>query len=212
MMIPVPELVKKHGIKVTGVLHIGGSEAQEREEYRLMGVDEVLWVEAIPSVFEKLLENIKDYPSHGAINACLSDEDGKNVEFNISNNGAQSSSFLKLGVHKEIHPEVSYVDTIQLKTDRFDTLIKHIGIDISRLNMLSCDTQGAELLVLQGMGEYLGQFDCALLELNKRETYIGCALVEDVDYFMLRNGFERVETGAWVGDSWTDGFYKKVYE
>ncbi len=62
-------------------------------------------------------------------------------------------------------------------------------------------------MALKGMGNYLKQFSCALLEINKREVYQGCALVEEVDAYMAQNGFRRVETGKWVGDSWTDGFY-----
>jgi hypothetical protein len=45
-----------------------------------------------------------------------------------------------------------------------------------------------------------------------KETYKGCMLIEELDYFMLQRGFERVETGEWVADTWTDALYIRKYK
>lgn len=209
MMLPFKELLNKHNVSLNGILHIGGSIGQERDLYKECGATEVIWIEAIPSVFEELKNNLLPYPNQVALNICVGDEDGKEVVFHISNNESQSSSFLELGHHAIIHPEVRYVDHISMKTERIDTLFNLLERDISKLNFLNIDLQGSELMALHGMGKMLKQFDYAIIEVNKKETYIGCALIEDIDYFMLQNDFECVELGQWVADTWTDAFYKK---
>jgi hypothetical protein len=36
-------------------------------------------------------------------------------------------------------------------------------------------------------------------------------LIPDLDYFMMQRGFERVETGDWVADTWTDALYVRKF-
>lgn len=203
MLIPLDYLINKYEFKPKGILHLGGSYAQESDAYNQVGIDEVLWVEAIPDVFEQLKRNVSKYPNNKCFNACIGDEDGKEVIFNVSNNECQSSSFLKLGYHQFIHPTVKYVSSFNTKTIKADTLFKDYSF--GKGWFLNADLQGAELHALRGMTNILPSFDFIYLELNKRETYEGCALVDDVDKFL--KDFKRVETGFWVGDSWTDGFY-----
>lgn len=203
MMIDFKYLWQKYKIKCTGILHVGSSTAQEAETYSELGVPEVIWIEAIPNIFEQAKLNIAKYKNNFAINACVSDTDGVNVVFNISNNESQSSSYLQFGEHLKIHPTVKYVSSIECTTVRLDTLLRYY--DISSINFLNFDIQGAELDALKGMGDLLEQIDYAYLEVNKRATYIGCPLVEEIDAFL--SDFTRVETGQWVGDCWSDSLY-----
>lgn len=205
MMIDFEYLFNKYNIKATGVLHCGASTCQERDVYEKLGVGEVIWVEAIPDVYEQAQLNLRGYENQIVLNACLADESDKIVKFNVSNNEAQSSSFLELGVHKTIHPEVHYTQQLEMVTIRLDDLLE--DYDTGELNFGNFDLQGAELLAIQGMGDLIHQFDYMYLEINKKETYINCALVEDVDLYLSDFGFERVETGQWVADTWTDALY-----
>lgn len=203
MLIPFDYLFEKYNISCTGLLHCGASYCQERDMYERLNIPEVFWVEAIPEVYEQGLINLRNYKKQFILNACVSDEDGKDVVFNISNNESQSSSFLELEHHLKIHPEVRYVDSIKLRTVRLDTLLT--GFELSRINFGNFDLQGSELLALKGLGELIKYFDYFYIEVNKKETYKGCALVEDIDNFL--SDFERVETGEWVADTWTDALY-----
>jgi len=205
MMLPFADLVSKYKMNITGVLHCGANEGQERALYDQLINGEVLWIEAIPFVFEKLKENIKDYPKQTAIKACLSDEDNKTVAFNISDNEAQSSSMLEFGVHETIHPNVHFIDCISLKTTRLDTLFYLLERDISKINFLNLDLQGSELLALKGMGTLLNNIDYVITEVNAVETYKGCALMGEIDEFL--SNFVRVETGQLVGGAWSDALY-----
>lgn len=208
-MISFDYLVNKHKLDIKGVLHLGASTGQERNEYDNYCKGDVLWVEAIPTVYLELVKNIEPYENQRAFNACLSNVDDDEVVFNISNNESQSSSILELGVHMDIHPEVHYVDQIKMKTKRVDTLFK--GYSFKNINFLNVDLQGAEHLAIEGMGDLIKHFDYALLEVNMQETYRGCMLIDDLDYFMMQRGFERVETGDWVANTWTDALYVRKF-
>jgi FkbM family methyltransferase len=167
----------------------------------------MVFIEAIPDVYEKLKVNLSGYENAMAVNACLSDEDGKEVDFNISSNEGQSSSFLQFGTHKTAHPDVTFVDQIKLTTKRLDTLIDELNLNIHEFNFLNMDLQGAELLALRGLGDYLRYFKYAYLEVNEKELYKGCALVEDIDLYMLGFGFRRAETMMLKHWGWGDAIY-----
>lgn len=209
-MISFDYLVNKHKLDIKGVLHLGASYGQERNEYDNYCKGNVLWVEAIPSVYEKLLENIAPFKNQMAFNACLSNVNGQEIVFNVSNNESQSSSMLELGTHLVIHPEVHYIDQITMKTTRADKLLE--GHDFTNINFLNVDLQGAEHLAIEGMGDLIKNIDYALLEVNQKETYKGCMLIDDLDYFMMQRGFERAETGDWVADTWTDALYIRKFK
>lgn len=213
MMIDFGYLFQKYNIQSKGILHLGASTGQEAPKYKELGIDRVIWVEAIPDVYQQLLKHLRDIGcEEGAscINACISDESGKEVEFHISNNEAQSSSFLELGYHKIIHPTVEYIDTIKLHTLTVPVMLRRNGLNLDGIDFLNADLQGAELLAIKGMGATLSLFKYLYLEINKRDTYVGCATVEEVDKYVGEYGFKRVETGQWVADTWTDALYERL--
>jgi FkbM family methyltransferase len=210
MMIDFDYLFQAHNVKATGVLHLGASEGQEMSTYRRLGMKPVVFVEAIQSVYVKLLQHLLTYPEATAINECVSDVDGQEVIFNVSNNDAQSSSFLELGHHKVIHPSVHYIEQIKMTTKTVVTIVREYGIDLSEINFLNADLQGVELLALKGMGALILNFKYLYLEVNKKPTYIGCAHVDEIDLYVADYGFRRVETGTWVADTWTDALYERL--
>lgn len=209
MLIPFQTLLRKYRIKPTGILHIGASTGQEANDYLSAGIGNVIWVEAIPEVYAQLKQRISTVPGMKAINECIGDEDGKEVKFNISSNRGESSSFLELGTHAVVHPDVTYVSSFKTQTKRIDTLMKEAGLSVTDYDFLNIDLQGAELMALKGMGPELHKVKYAYLEINKAELYIGCPLVEDLDAYLSGFGFTRVET-AWAGNTnWGDGFWIK---
>lgn len=210
MMISFNYLFQKHNIKPTGVLHLGASTGQELATYIQFGMKPMVFVEAIPSVYEQLKRNISGCLEAIAINACIADEDGKEVVFNVSNNEAQSSSFLELGHHKVIHPEVHYVEAINMTTKTVASIVRENNIDLSKFNFLNADLQGAELMALKGMGSLILYFKYLYLEVNMTDTYVGCPHVSEIDEYVTEYGFRRVETGNWVAESWTDALYERL--
>jgi len=79
--------------------------------------------------------------------------------------------------------------------------------NIDNYNFLNIDVQGYELEVLKGSQKTLDCIDYIMTEVNSEEIYKDCAIIEELDTFLTRFGFERVET-VWV-DGWGDAFYVK---
>jgi FkbM family methyltransferase len=207
MLIDFRELFPKYNIKPKGVLHVGANVGEEAQVYDELGIKNVVWIEANTEIFHKLLNNVGGY-GHNCFNVCISDKEGEPVTLHISNNGSQSSSILELGTHKIAHPEVHYIKDVEMKAQRLDQML--ILWDILKdSDFLNIDLQGAELKALRGMGDRLNQFKWAYLEVNQAELYKGCALVEEIDTYLLGFGFKRVET-KWCGNTgWGDALYIK---
>lgn len=206
MLIDFRQLFPKYGIAPKGVLHVGANVAEEAPVYDELGIKNVIWIEANNNLISKLSENVGKY-GHQVIHECVGDINGEEVVFHISNNAGQSSSMLELGTHKTAHPEVHYIEDVRMKMTRIDAL--PIAPGFKEFDFLNIDLQGAELKALRGMGDLLHQFKWAYLEVNKEELYKGCALVEDIDMYMLGFSFRRAET-KWCGNTgWGDALYIK---
>ncbi len=208
MLINFTYLLEKYNFKPKGIFHIGASHGEEMEEYLKNGIERQIWIEAIPEVFAKLEEKMLPYNMAIPINACISNEIGKKVQFNITDNEGQSSSFLPMGTHTVEHPTVKVVKTIELITTTADTIVEQYGFDVGCYDFLNIDLQGAELLALQGFKNNLKHINYAYIEVNERELYKGCPLVEEIDQFMLKNGFEAIEVGMTTW-GWGDKFYMR---
>jgi 2-O-methyltransferase len=143
--------------KVPGVVHVGANSGQERNTYRDFGL-RVVWVEAIDEVFSELVKNISDHPKQKAFCALLTDQDDAEHQFHIASNEEASSSIYQLGCHVDIWPEVSYLSSRTLRSQRLDSLFRQEGIIPSDYPALVMDVQSAELLVLKGAGQMLRKF------------------------------------------------------
>lgn len=214
MLIPFSEIVNRYQIKPTGVLHIGASTGQELEAYLAAGIERSIWVEAIPEVYAQLADKLSKHSlitsqKAFAINACISDVDGKEVDFHITDNEGQSSSMLELAYHKVVHSNVHVERTIKCVTKTMDSIIQNYCFDLAKYDFLNIDLQGAELLALKGMKENLHKIRYAYIEVNEKELYTGCALVKEIDQFLAGYGFHRAET-KWTDCGWGDAFYIKA--
>ena len=74
-------------------------------------------------------------------------------------------------------------------------------------NFLNIDIQGAELLALKGMGDLIKEYDYLYLEVNSEEVYMGCGLITEIDIYLEKYNFKRVETKWWGNAGWGDAFY-----
>lgn len=208
MLIPFDTLTQRHKFKPKGVVHIGGSTGQERFFYANAGIENVVWIEAIPDVFNQLKANVSCYPNNIALNACISDKDYQNVVFNISSNGGESSSIFNFQEHSNFHPDVTFIDKIRLTTIRVDSLFIAKGIDVRNYDYLSLDIQGSELNALKSMGDMLRLFKYVYVEVNKIPLYENIPLVGEIDAYLAEFGFEPVDE-KYTGAGWGDKFYIK---
>ena len=200
MLIPLHDLVKKYNIQFKGVLHVGAHECEELNDYeRYIQRNQILWVEALP---DKVQFCKQKYPNVLIENAIVSDT-VESVRFNVSNNG-QSSSILEFGLHSTFHPHVHYVSSFESETKLLKDVISKYNINY---NFLNFDIQGAELKALKGMEEYLNKVDYLYTEVNSDYVYKDCALIGELDEYLLKFGLVRVETKWCENFRWGDAFY-----
>ncbi len=174
---------------VKGVIHVGGNYGQEREHYAKHDLP-VVWIEPIPEIFEKLEANIAPYPKQIAIRALVTDKSGKEYEFNVSNNFG-ASSILDLKMHKDIWPTIEFTKTIKIKSKLLPEILDEAGIDISNYDALVMDTQGSEMLVLEGAEPILNHFRYIKTEAADFEIYEDCCQLSDIREFVSKRGYSR---------------------
>jgi FkbM family methyltransferase len=211
MLIDLLQLREKYQIYPKTVLHVGAHKGEELLLYETLGVKNVYWIEANQKLADELscLEMICDLeglPTKSYIEcAVISDKDGQEVEFNISNNN-QSSSILELGEHSSLFPDVFYSQKEKRTTSTISSVLKKFGNP--QIDFLNLDIQGAELLAMKGFKE-LADVQFVYTEINSREVYKGCALVEQIDEYLLPLGLIRAETAFWNDHPWGDALYIK---
>lgn len=201
-------LCVQHSVKPRGVIHIGAHEGKELERYQAMGVERVLFIEANPAVFERLQTSIAGCANVEAVNCAISNANGT-VTLHITSMD-QSSSILSLKRHKDLYPDIQETHQLIVNSKTLDTLLKELELNPSDFNILNMDIQGAELLALEGATNWLKYVDAINTEVNYEELYEGCALIDQVDDFLEKHGFERVATTSPYHPSWGDAFYVRT--
>ena len=191
-MIPVED-IRPHlkDIVLTGVLHVGAHECEEVHLYEALGItpEQTIWIDA-------QADKVAQATARGVPNVyhcVMSDVDGAEVTFNLTNN-SQSSSILPLGTHSAHHPSIWYVAAETMIATTVDAFFAKHSLDSSMYNFWNLDVQGAELLILRGGQQALRHVDVVYLEVNTEEVYVGCALLSQLDAFLLPYGLERVVT------------------
>ena len=173
---------------VSGVVHVGANTGQERKLYGKLGLD-VLWIEPIPEVFAELQANLKAYPSQRAAQALVTDRDGGQYQFNIASNNGASSSILEFGQHGDIWPDVHFTKTVTMESVTLATLFERERLDAGAYQALVMDTQGSELLVLEGAVPMIRKYKYIKTEVADFEAYTGCCQLSDIEAFMAKHGF-----------------------
>lgn len=195
---------------VSGVIHVGANTGQERVQYNDLGL-RVIWVEPIPEVFAKLEQNIESFSNQRAFQALLTDVEGKEYEFHIASNNGASSSILELKQHRDIWPDIDYTTSIVLKSTTLASLVEREKIDIADYQALVMDTQGSELLVLQGGAGLLNAFTYVKTEVPDFESYEGCCQLQDIHSFMEVHGFKEFSRKKFASRAEGGNYFDIVY-
>tara|TARA_A100001015_G_scaffold223193_1_gene251386 strand:+ start:3058 stop:3825 length:768 start_codon:yes stop_codon:yes gene_type:complete len=171
------------------IVHVGAHFGQEVEFYKTHKPNEIHLFEPNPSVFKKLEKNIEKFQNVSIYNFALgSNQDF--VNFYVSNeNDGESSSILEPSGHLIAKPEISFhLSSEKVQVQRFD----YFGI--SNIDFVNIDTQGYELEVIKGFGEELKNIKFLHCEINRNYVYKNNTLVNDLDSYLDKNNFIRVNT------------------
>ena len=173
---------------ISGLVHVGANLGQEREYYRLLGLD-VIWVEAIREMYDRLVSNIAGHLRQRACQALLTDKDGDAYDFNIANNNGASSSILPMDKHAELFPEIEYTEQRRLISTTLQTLLAREEVKLADYQALTIDVEGAEMLVLKGAGEMLKGFRYVKTEVADFTARVGSPTKRELADFMDAAGF-----------------------
>ena len=113
----------------------------------------------------------------------VTDRENAEYHFHLANNNGASSSILDFNLHKDIWPDVTFEKSINLFSKTLPTLLKDNNVTLEDYNMLAIDTQGSELLVLQGSIPILHNFLYIKTEVPDFEAYKGCCQLKDLKLF-----------------------------
>lgn len=203
-MIDFAPIIHNSGIQIKGVIHIGACDGLEKEKYNSLNIENIIWIEANPEFLERLRNKV----GNDTIIICAIGNENKETFLNVANNG-QSSSILEFGTHLDEHPGIDYVGKIKVDMKRMIDVIKDYDININLYNYLSIDVQGYELEVIKGFEDIIKKFDFIYTEVNEKELYKNCVLIGDLDEYLEKFGFERIETYM-THHGWGDAIYKKI--
>ena len=205
-MIDIGSMLGQHGIIPRGVIHVGAHQAGELDEYLRLGFAKILYVEANPSLIPALRVKAAAHPGKVFLaHAAASDVDGV-VQLHVTSMD-QSSSILPLGKHLEIYPSIREVAKVEVPSRRLDTLLAEEGLSSEDFNFLNLDIQGAELMALRGAPALLAGISAVNTEINLQELYQGAALLDELEGFMVENGFNRAAMVTPWHPTWGDAFY-----
>jgi FkbM family methyltransferase len=193
-----------------GVIHVGANRGQERELYAAYGLN-VIWIEPIPEVYNELNTLISSCPNQKAFCYLVTDVDGREYLFHVSNKGGGASSIYDLAGHKELWPDVTYTETIALKSITLPSLMRKEQLDIAGYDVLVLDTQGAELLVLKGAASLLPHIKYVRAEAADFEAYAGCCKLDELDDFFKEHGFRRIARGRFAEKKGVGSYYDVLY-
>lgn len=185
----IQEVCERENIEVKGILFCGAYDGAEYEEYKEVGLENCLFVEPNPLLFQRLVSKVGRTK---AIMAAVTDVPDQEISLNL----AYSLDMTNLGC-SSIFPLQKLLDSnkyirdngrIKVKTTTIDTILQ----DRPDINCLIMDIQGSELLALKGATKSLPQIQCIVTEFNHKAQYEGGCGFKELNEFLLTAGFKNV--------------------
>ena len=209
MLIPFEQVyrfIESNDKTIKGILHLGAHACEEKSAYNYHNIEDynIVWIDGNESLVKKMKEQGVKHIYHALIN-----DEEKEVDFKITNNG-QSSSILDLGIHANLYPDVVVTEVRKQKTMRLDTFFESNNIDPTKYDFWNLDIQGSELNALKSAEKYLKYVNYIYTEANTREIYKGCALLPEIDCYLTQYGFARIAFQEYENHGWGDAFYYRV--
>ncbi|MCP4314494.1 MAG: FkbM family methyltransferase [Hyphomicrobiales bacterium] len=191
------------------IVHVGAHFGQEARKYQMWGAKRVIWIEAEPSNFAKLEQNIEQIrklsPSpfvkitgvpqteHILIQALVGDADGKAVIFHLFNNEGASNSVYSLHDYgREQFKDLKETgEILTLPMRLLDNVLEEAGVAPEIVDILVLDIQGAELLCLKGATRLLTSIRYLESEISSTPVYEGGVLLNELEDWLGERGFIR---------------------
>jgi FkbM family methyltransferase len=197
--IRIDKIIKKYKMPILGVIHVGAHFGEEYLSYISAGIYNIHFFEASHRTFAKLKFQVG---SSSCYNYALGAVESKSTMYVETRNQGQSNSLLKPLLHSKQYPQITFDETEEVTVRPLDSF------KIEGCNFINIDVQGFELEVLKGSEQSLPDVHYIYSEVNRAETYENCAQIGEMDEFLSRHRFKRVET-IWAGGIWGDALWVK---
>ncbi len=188
------------GVPKKGIIHIGARHAEELKYYSDLGMNNILWIEADPTAEQHLMDAVANHPGSKVAMFAAADSNGT-IDLHITSNDGHSSSILKPQMEK-YYPGIVETKLVTVPKHKLDDYLS--PLDQDKYNIIVIDVQGAELIALKGAVNTLEHIDVVIAEINYTALYAGSVLIKDLDQFLEKQGFTRVDTisgGYYTGDA-----------
>lgn len=180
----IKKYLPKNPVSIDCGAHIG---ADSIEISKIIG-GQVYSFEPVPSIFQKLQHNTKQYSNIHCFELALSDQSGK-AEFHVSEGDSDaSSSLLEPEGHIQFHPGVNFSQVIEVKCKTLDQWAEENRI--SKVDFLWLDMQGYELHMLKASKTILKNVSVIHSEVSVKNTYKGAPLYEQYRDWLATQGFQ----------------------
>lgn len=181
-----------------GVLHIGAWDAWEAKQYSHYCGSNSIFLEANPNSYKKFKGEIEQF-GQKIFNLAAWNKDDLELNLYCPRNNQDSSSLIEQSG-----------DVLKTKTITIKTLFDREGLDFSNYDLLNIDTEGAELQVLEGIGDNLKNFTYIIIEV----TDLGSEFDRKVNESIISQGFTHVRDSTHHissvnGKTFCDKLYKK---
>ncbi len=198
--------IERYNMNITGVIHVGGHYGEEYDTYRgIPSIKNIAFFEPDEDSYKKLIEKTKHDTDVVCFKKALGPFTGTANFYRSPDCEGQANSILEPYKVNNIYPSIVFNNVATVEVEALD----RYKFD-STYNFLNMDVQGGELNVLLGATSTLHNIHYITTEVNTDELYKNCALIEDLDYFLGKYKFKRVETGLEVQtQTWGDALYIK---
>ena len=187
------------------IFEIGACEGEDSIKYsRLFPNSKIFSFEPLPENIKLIHNNFLRYGIKNAscYNKALSSKNGT-AEFYVSSGrpegaiesdwdyGNKSSSLLPPANHMKMVNFIQFNRKIEIETITLKSFCE--ANTISAIDFIHMDVQGAEMLVLEGAGDFLSSIKAIWLEVSKIDFYKNQPLVDDIKKFMKENKFVLIK-------------------
>lgn len=181
---------------VTGVVDGGACVGRTAARFREIFPDASIWCfEPVPANLERLRQ--RDIPRMEVIPAALAESSGPRTIHISTTPGGHSLLGQAEGSENHIESDARHIETCDIEALALDDWVRERNITV---DVLKLDTQGGELLALQGANETLKTCRAVLSELHFLPLYADAPVADELWSFLRIRGFRLYR----FYDTWCD--------
>jgi FkbM family methyltransferase len=201
------EWLLRFDLKPIGVVHAGAHLVQERDLYKELNMEPVLWIEAHPTISKTSKNLLANYSKQRLVNAALWRKSGELMQLTEAGNEGSSSSLLDIGLITASHPQVVARRKITVCTFTLAEILKENRDFTSKMEFLLVDTQGAESEVIEGLGDQISQFKYIFAEVSTKKLYKKSMLFKNFIKLLELKNFQLLCSHINNTTGWGDAFF-----